>query len=521
MSRYLTHVPCITHNKAAHMALSFHTREFFKTSSGAGFGLTFDDVRLRTQYSDIAPSDVSLSTWFSRRIRLNIPIVSAAMDTVTEHKLAIELALLGGIGVIHRNMPPEEQGKEVERVKFSLNGFIEEPKCIKNMDWTVEQTLKWREDKRHKFHSFPVLNAEGKLAGLMTRNDFDFSVTADTRIRDAMSVNLVTMPAGTSINDAYGTMIQHKRKVLPLVDGEGYLKGLFVFSDLKRIKEGNSLHNVDANGKLRVAAAIGAGPSAVARASLLIGKGADAIVFDTAHGDTATVLETLQELKRLFPDTDIVVGNISEAESAKRLARAGADGIKVGQGAGSICTTRIVTGVGRPQVTAVYEVARMLEGWGIPVCADGGIRYSGDITVALAAGASSVMLGNLLAGTDESPGDIVVINGMRMKKYRGMGSVGAIMGNPDRYGHSVKVEKGKVVAEGVEGHVPCKGKLEEVLFQYIGGLKSGMAAFGARTIAEAQERARFERMTNAGVIESHPHDIFSVSGAPNYSRFGT
>lgn len=486
---------------------------FFNAMASQRTGLTFGDVLLRSDYSDeLLPGDVSLATRFSRHVRLNTPPVSAAMDTVTEHKMAIAVAIAGGIGVIHRNLPPEEQADEVDRVKFYLNGLIGKPICIKDADWTMEQVLKWREVKEYAFHSFPVLDGEGKLAGLLTRNDFDFCVDpAHTRVQDAMSKNLITFTAGTSVDEAYQVMIKHKRKILPLVD-KGYLRGLFVFSDLKRIKTG-STHNVDARGNLRVAAAIGVGGAAIDRAELLVKKNVDALVMDTAHAHTASVLSTLRELKHRFPETDVVVGNISEESAARQLIQAGADGLKVGQGVGSICTTGTVTGVGRAQLTAIYWSSRGANGTDVPVCADGGIRSSGDITLALAAGAESVMLGRLLAGATEAPGRIIVVKGQRMKEYNGMGSLRAIKGAADRYMQGGKVIDGVVVPEGVEAWVPLLGPVSVELALYLGGLRKGMSELGAANIKDLQMKARFERLTPAAAAESRPHDVTVIEEA--------
>ena len=399
---------------------------FFKKMEDLGIALTFDDVRLRTGFSKVMPDNVNLTSKFSRNITLKIPIVSAAMDTVTEHKMAIELAKLGGIGIIHKNLSPEEQAKEVTRVKYHLNCLIEKPICVLE-DEKIVDILKRREEKGYGFTTFPVLNSKEKLVGILTQNDFDFCLDENLPAKKVMTKEVITAPKYTTLDEAYRIMIKEKKKVLPLLTKDEKIAGMYVFSDVKRTKTGSSSHyNVDKNGQLRVGAAIGVGNDAFTRIEKLVPKNVDVVVIDTAHGDSKPVIDTLKKIKKHYPDLDVVVGNISEPGSAKRLIEAGADGIKVGQGSGSICTTRIIAGIGCPQVTALYNCSKVADKYDIPVCADGGIRFSGDITIAIGAGAYSIMLGSLLAGTKEAPGDIVFWNGRQWKNYRGMGSLSAM-----------------------------------------------------------------------------------------------
>ncbi|MBI4708747.1 MAG: IMP dehydrogenase [Candidatus Portnoybacteria bacterium] len=485
---------------------------------GLGLALSYDDVRLRTGHSKIAPADVDLTTKFSRNITLKCPLASAPMDTVTTHHMAIELAKLGGIGIIHRGFSPSQQAHEVARVKFYLNGLIEKPICV-NENETMENIKRRQEEKGYSFHSFPVVNGNGILVGLLTNNDFEFCIDQSAFAKKVMSKELVIAKKGTTINEAFQIMQKSKKKVLPLVDSQKKLAGMYVFSDVKRIVSGGSSnYNLDKNGQLRVGAAVGVGSEALERIEMLTGRGVDVIVVDTAHGDSQPALEILKQAKKQFPALDIVVGNISEPESAKRLALAGADGIKVGQGPGSICTTRIVAGIGCPQLTAVYNCSKAVRGSGIPVCADGGIRYSGDISIAIGAGADSVMLGNLLAGTKEAPGEMVIIQGVPYKNYRGMGSLGAMQESKaarERY-RQPDGAKNKLVPEGVEGAVPYKGEVAEIIYQLLGGLRSGMGYVGAANIKELQDKADFYRISGGGLDESHPHNITITKEPPNY-----
>ncbi len=479
--------------------------------------LTFDDVRLRTGYSEVMPDIVNIESKFSRNIGLKIPIASAAMDTVTEYKLAIELAKLGGIGVIHRNLTIEDQVFHVTKVKNHLNGLIEKPICVYD-DESVSSILSRREIKGYTFHSFPVLNREGKLVGILTGNDFEFCGDSSLYTRDIMSTDLLTAPQGTTIDEAYEMMRREKKKILPLIGKNDHIIGMYVFSDVKRIKTRSAeTYNVDARGQLRVAAAVGIGEEALERVARLSKENIDVIVIDTAHGDSKAVIDTLKKIKKNY-SVDVVVGNISVGESAQRLAEAGADGIKVGQGPGSICTTRIIAGIGRPQVSAVYDCARAVVDYNIPICADGGLRSSGDIPVIIAAGAHSVMMGTMLAGTEEAPGEIVFVEGRQWKNYRGMGSIGAMetsQGARERYLQK-QAGKNQLIAEGIEGLVSYKGKLGEVILQYIGGLRRGMGYVGASSIEELREKGDFDRITDAGFSESHPHDVKIIKDSPNY-----
>lgn len=487
--------------------------DFFEIAARERTGLTFDDVRLRSDYTELSPEDVSVAGRFSRRIPLKTPIVSAAMDTVTEHAMAIAIACAGGIGVIHRNLSPEAQADEIDRVKYYLNARIEKPICIKNTEQTLANVIAWRKEKEYSFTSFPVIDAEGRLIGLLTGDHFECYDSAQM-VAEVMEREICTAGEKTTVEEAYRILTEQRMKILPLVSSaDRKLVGIYIRSDLKRIMSGEGAHNTDANGNLRVAAAVGVGKSAIERAERLVAKKVDALVIDTAHAYTKSVIETLRELKRHFPDTDVVVGNISEEDAAYTLAEEGADGIKVGQGVGSICTTATVTGVGRAQLSAIYWSARGARKRGVPVCADGAIRFSSDMTLAFAAGAESVMLGNLLARTEESPGRIVVIGGTRMKMYRGMGSVGAIRGNVDRYLQGGKLTGGMVVAEGVEAAVPLKGSVVLTVQEYIEGLRRGMSSVGAGNIRTLQEQARFERLTSSAITELRPHDVTVIEEA--------
>ena len=483
-----------------------------------GLALTFDDVRLRTDYTDVMPDEVSIESKFSRNVGLKIPIVSAAMDTVTEYGLAIELAKLGGIGVIHRNLSVKDQAFHVEKVKYHLNGLIEKPICFYE-DEDVFSILAKREEKGYTFHSFPVLNREKKLVGIITGNDFEFCGDSSLKAKDIMSTELLSAHEGTTIDEAYNLMREVKKKILPLVTEKGKIVGMYVFSDVKRIKTRSAqTYNLDSKGQLRVAAAVGIGEEALERVNKLSEK-VDVIVIDTAHGDSKSVIATLREIKKNY-SLDVVVGNVSIGESARRLVEAGADGIKVGQGPGSICTTRVIAGIGRPQVSAVYDCAKASDGEDISFCADGGIRSSGDISIAIAAGAHSVMIGNMLAGTEEAPGNIVFVEGRQWKSYRGMGSIGVMETSKSSRERYLQQQTGKnqLIAEGIEGLVPYKGKLEDVIFQYVGGLRRGMGYVGAASIEELREEGDFDRITAAGFSESHPHDIKITQDSPNYRK---
>lgn len=495
--------------------------DFFTKMDARGLALSYGDVRLKTAHSTILPADADVSSWFSRRVPLKCPIISSPMDTITEHEMAIEMAKMGGLGIIHRGLSPEKQAAEVAKVKFYLNGLIKKPTCVYEYQ-TIEDVLKMIEENDIPFRSFPVLDRNEKLAGLLTNNDFDFSADHKLEVSKIMSHDLIKAKEGTGLEEAYQIMRDSKKKVLPIVDKDGKLAGMYIYSDVKRLITGGSpSYNLDDNKNLRVGAAIGIGADAFERLRLLAPIGIDVVVIDTAHADTEIVIETLREIKKEYPNIDVVVGNVSEGESARRLAEAGADGIKVGQGPGSICTTRVVAGIGCPQVTAIYNCAKAVRGMPVPVCGDGGIQQTGDITIALAAGASSVMLGNMLSGTKETPGDVVIQQGVSVKEYRGMGSLAAMQASKasrERYGQTQN-EKDKLVPEGVEGIVPYKGEVSQIIFQCLGGLRSGMGYVGAKTIKELQEKADFYRISGAGLNESHPHNLMVTKEAPNYRSF--
>ena len=485
---------------------------FFEALQRDHLAVTFDDVRLKTgEFCGDSLSDISLETLFSRNVPLRIPIVSAAMDTVTEHKLAIEMARFGGLGIIHKNLSPEKQAHEVGRVKHFIHGFVEKPICVAP-DQTVEAVLGMKREKGYGFDTFPVLDGYGKLVGILTGNDFDFE-DRGSLVSKAMTKEVVTAPRGTTVDQAYDLLREHKKKVLPILGDDGLLIGLYTLSDITRIKSGTSAYNLDAKGQLRVGAAIGVLGDAYERVEQLINENVDVVVIDTAHADSKNVYETLKELKRKYGSLDVVVGNVSEAPSARRLLDAGADGIKVGQGGGSICTTRIIAGIGCPQVSAVYQCAKDVS---VPICSDGGIRYSGDVTIALGAGAHSVMLGNALAGTEETPGQIVLVDGRQWKMYRGMGSLSAMQEHAGSRARYKLGSGGTLIPEGVEGLVPYRGNVGDVLTQFVGGLRSGMGSVGALTIDELHSKAIFHRISSAGQTESHPHDIKITQEAPNY-----
>ncbi len=475
--------------------------------------LTFDDVLLVPSYSEVLPSEVEVKTKFSRNIELNIPIVSAAMDTVTESAMAIAMALQGGIGVIHRNLPPETQAKEVEKVKRFENIVIDNPITV-NLNDTVSKAVKLMNE--FSISGLPVVQS-GKLAGIITRRDVRFTKDGSVKVQTIMTPleKLITAPENTSLEKAKEIMEKHRVEKLPLVDSNGILKGLITMKDITKIMRYPQAVK-DAKGRLRVAAAVGTSNGEIERAELLVKAGADALVVDTAHGHSLRVIESVKTLKRKFPDIDIVAGNVATEEGAKALVKAGADAVKVGIGPGSICTTRIVAGVGVPQITAIVNSAKALKNTDVPLIADGGIKFSGDIAKAIAAGADSVMLGNLLAGTTESPGELIISQGRRYKTYRGMGSIGAITSGSNRY-PSVSKDGNKFVPEGIEGMVPFKGSVEDVLFQLVGGLKSAMGYCGVKNIQELKTKAKFVRITNAGLRESHPHDVTIIREAPNYT----
>ncbi|MBP3775024.1 MAG: IMP dehydrogenase [Bacteroidaceae bacterium] len=477
-------------------------------------GLTFDDVLLIPAYSEVLPRTVELSTKFSRNIQLNIPFVSAAMDTVTESQMAIAIAREGGIGVIHKNMSIEEQARQVAIVKRAENGMIYDPVTIKRGSKVRDALALMNE---YHIGGIPVVDEENHLVGIVTNRDLRFERSLDKLIDDVMtSENLVTTNQQTDLNSAALILQENKIEKLPVVDKDGKLIGLITYKDITKAKD-KPIACKDSKGRLRVAAGVGVTNDTMDRMEALIKAGADAIVVDTAHGHSKFVVEKVREARARFSDVDIVVGNVATTEAARLLLDAGADAIKVGIGPGSICTTRIVAGVGVPQLSAIYNVASVLEGTGVPLIADGGLRYSGDIVKALAAGGDCVMIGSLIAGTEESPGDTIIFNGRKFKAYRGMGSLEAMEnGSKDRYFQSGVVEVKKLVPEGISGRVPYKGTVQEVLYQLAGGLRSGMGYCGAGTIKDLHN-AQFTRITSNGMLESHPHDITITSEAPNYS----
>ena len=478
-------------------------------------GLTFDDVLLIPAYSEVLPKTVELSTRFSRNIELKIPFVTAAMDTVTEAKMAIAIAREGGIGVIHKNMTIEDQARQVAIVKRAENGMIYDPVTIQ-----VGATVKDALDIMSEYHigGIPVVDDNNKLVGIVTNRDLRFEKNLDRLVDEVMSKdNLITTHQQADMEAAAAILQEHKIEKLPVVDNDGKLIGLITYKDITKAKD-KPMACKDAKGRLRVAAGVGVTADTFDRMKALVDAGVDAIVIDTAHGHSKSVIEKLKEAKRLFPNVDIVVGNVATGEAAKCLVEAGADGVKVGIGPGSICTTRVVAGVGVPQLTAVYDVAQALKGTDVPLIADGGLRYSGDIVKALAAGGYCVMIGSLVAGTEESPGDTIIFNGRKFKSYRGMGSLEAMEnGSKDRYFQGNVKDVKKLVPEGIAGRVPYKGTVQEVIYQLIGGLRSGMGYCGAANIEKLHD-AKFTRITNAGMLESHPHEVIITSEAPNYSR---
>jgi len=476
-------------------------------------GLTFDDVLLAPRYSGVHPRDVSTTTRFTRDITLNIPLVSAAMDTVTEADMAIAMARAGGIGVLHKNMTVERQSAEVDRVKRSESGMILNPITL-GPDRPLREAYTLM--RRFKISGVPIVDGQGRLIGIITNRDLQFEHNLDQPIREAMtSEKLVTAPVGTSLDDAERILAKHRIEKLPVVDAQGMLKGLITVKDIfKRREHPNA--NKDRHGRLRVAAAVGGGSDATARARGLVDAGVDVLVVDSAHGHSEGVLRTVELLRDAFPDVQLVAGNIATESGAREMAQRGVDAVKVGIGPGSICTTRVVTGVGVPQVTAITDALR---GVGeIPIIADGGIKYSGDVVKALAAGASSVMMGSMLAGTEESPGESVLAEGRRFKMIRGMGSLSAMQdGSADRYFQEGEMAPSKLVPEGIEGRVPYKGPVADVLFQMVGGLRSGMGYCGVSSIAQLQCDVEMIQITSAGLRESHPHDVTITREAPNYS----
>ena len=478
-------------------------------------GLTYDEVLLVPDYSDVLPRDVKINSYFSKNIPLNIPIVSAAMDTVTESQMAIAMAREGGIGVLHKNMTIEEQAAKVRMVKRSESGMILDPVVLPLTAIVADAN---RNMQQYKIGGIPIVNEQGKLSGIVTNRDLRFEKNDQRPITEVMtSKNLITVKEGTSLSDAEEILQKHKIEKLPVIDENQNLVGLITFRDITKHTT-KPIANKDAFGRLRVAAAVGVTSDAIDRTKALVNAGVDAIVIDTAHGHTKGVASVLKEVKASFPNLDVVVGNIATGAAAKYLVDLGADAVKVGIGPGSICTTRIIAGVGYPQLSAVLQVAKAIKGSGIPIIADGGIRYTGDIPKAIAAGASCVMLGSLLAGTKESPGETIIFEGRKFKSYRGMGSVEAMnKGSRDRYFQDIEDDIKKLVPEGIVGRVPYKGELVESIHQFIGGLKAGMGYCGASDIEVLKEKGKFVQLTSSGIRESHPHNIQITKEAPNYS----
>ena len=478
-------------------------------------GLTYDDVLLVPAYSEVLPREVNTQTFLTQKIKLNVPLISAAMDTVTEAAMAIAIAQAGGIGMLHKNMSIQLQADEVRKVKRSESGMIQDPVTLK-VDAVIADAVKIM--KEFRIGGIPIVDADHKLTGIITNRDLRFQKDMDKPVREVMTKeNLITAPLGTDLTQAEAILQNYKIEKLPVVDGEGRLTGLITFKDIQKFKNFPAACK-DEHGRLRVGAAVGVTADTMERVDALVKAGVDVITIDTAHGHSKGVIDKLKEVKAKYPELQVIVGNVATAEGARDLANAGADAVKVGIGPGSICTTRIIAGVGVPQLYAVYECAIALEGWGVPVIADGGIKHTGDIPKAIAAGASSIMAGSLFAGVEESPGEIIIYEGRRFKSYRGMGSIEAMeQGSKDRYFQDVEDDIKKLVPEGIVGRVPVKGSLAEVMYQYVGGLRASMGYCGAANI-EALQKAKFVQITSAGIRESHPHDITITKEAPNYTR---
>jgi len=478
-------------------------------------GLTYDDVLLLPSYSEVLPREVNTQTYITKKIKLNVPIVSAAMDTVTESALAIAIAQNGGIGMLHKNMSIDRQADEVRKVKRSESGMIQDPVTL-HEDATLADALKLM--KEYKIGGIPIIAKDKKLLGILTNRDIRFQKDISLKVSSVMTAtDLVTAPKGTDLKKAEQILQKHKIEKLPVVDAKGKLTGLITYKDIQKFKNFPNACK-DEHGRLRVGAAVGVTADTIERVRALVNAGVDVIAIDTAHGHSKGVITMLKAVKKAFPNLQVIAGNIATGEAAKALAKAGADAVKVGIGPGSICTTRIIAGVGVPQLYAVYECAKALKGTGVPVIADGGIKHTGDIAKAIAAGASCIMAGSLFAGVEESPGETIIYEGRKFKSYRGMGSIEAMeSGSKDRYFQDVEDDIKKLVPEGIVGRVPYKGTLAEVIYQYIGGLKAGMGYCGAATIEDMQ-KARFVKITAAGMKESHPHDIIITNEAPNYSR---
>ncbi len=481
-----------------------------------GEGLTYDDVLLIPAFSEVLPREVSIKTKFTKNIEINVPIISAAMDTVTESSMAISIAREGGIGVLHKNMSIERQALEVRKVKRAESGMIIDPITLPITAIVMDAKSVMKE---HKIGGIPVVDDNGYLLGIVTNRDLRFEKNNDRPISEVMTTeNLITAKEGTSLQQAEVILQEYKIEKLPVVDAANKLVGLITFRDITKLTL-KPFANKDSYGRLRVAAALGVTRDVVDRTEALVNAGVDAVIIDTAHGHTKSVVAALKSVKSKFPNLDVVVGNIATAEAAKFLVAAGADAVKVGIGPGSICTTRVVAGVGFPQFSAVLEVAEAIKGSGVPVIADGGIRYTGDIPKAIAAGADCVMLGSLLAGTKESPGETIIYEGRKFKSYRGMGSIEAMkQGSKDRYFQDIEDDIKKLIPEGIVGRVPYKGELYESIHQFVGGLRAGMGYCGAKDIATLKETGRFVRITASGINESHPHDVAITKESPNYSR---
>lgn len=478
-------------------------------------GLTYDDVLLIPQYSEVLPREVSLSTRLTRNITLNAPIISAAMDTVTEENMAIAIAREGGIGVIHKNMSIEKQASQVKRVKRAENVVITDPITI-GLDSTVAQAAKLMSD--YGIGGIPVVDNNGVLKGIVTTRDLRFENNLNQSITSVMSKNLVTTNRFTGLKDAVEILLKNKVEKLPMVDENGKLKGLITYKDITKTKDSpNSCK--DAKGRLRVAAGVGIASDTMKRVEALVESNVDALALDTAHAHTKSVMSILKEIKKNFPEVDVITGNIATGEAAKMLVDNGTDAVKVGIGPGSICTTRIIAGIGIPQLSAIMNVYEAIHDSGVAIIADGGIRYSGDIVKALAAGADAIMAGSLLAGVEESPGETIIYNGRKFKSYRGMGSIEAMqMGSKDRYFQDMEDDIKKLVPEGIAARVPYKGTLSEVIYQLTGGIRSGLGYMGSIDIPTLKQKAQFVRITNSGMLESHPHDVSITREAPNYSR---
>ncbi len=494
--------------------LNEHIRKFMESQGYEA--LTFNDVSMETIYADFLPNESVTTTRFSRNISLNAPFISAAMDTVTEHAMAIEMAKLGGIGVIHKNLNPARQAEEAQLVKQYLHGLILHPVVFKK-DMKVSDLLRAKLENHYSFSGFPIVDDEGRLVGILTSRDMKFILDTEVPIADVMTKNLVTATQATDMNEAFDIMRKNKVGKLPIIDSEGKLCGLYSYQDVHTlINNMEPDFNRDSRHRLRVAAAVG--PNDWERIEALVAVETDALILDTAHGHSKGVLDTLREIKKRYPDVDVVAGNVCTVDGARALYEAGADAVKVGIGPGSICTTRVVAGVGVPQLTAIYNAAKAI-GDEIPIIADGGITHSGDVAKALAVGASSVMMGSALAGTEESPGERILHQGRTYVAYRGMGSLDAMRcgkGSRERYGVAADTLNEKLVPQGIEAMIPYRGSVADVLNQYIGGLRFSLGYCGARNITQLQEKARFVRVSSAGLQEAHPHDVISQKDAPNY-----